>query len=142
MRLLHVGFVLVSLLSTSFAAAEEVKLKLGGEIISGPKDPASHDAWLKKMQAWRDDAHKRIKYDDAQYRRPELQWAQRAFIQPQAMVEDRYFFDVATSTTSTSVTAESTPSCSGQSTRTSASTIATNTTCTATSRAASPACER
>jgi len=32
-------------------------------------------------------------YNDAQYRRPELQWAQQNFVQPQMMVEERYFYD-------------------------------------------------
>ena len=35
----------------------------------------------------------RIGYDDANYRRPELQWAQRNFVHAQMMVEDRFFFD-------------------------------------------------
>lgn len=35
----------------------------------------------------------RIGYDGAQYDRPELKWTQRSFIQPQMMVEDRYFYD-------------------------------------------------
>ena len=29
----------------------------------------------------------------AAYERPELKWAQSSFIQPQTMVEDRYFYD-------------------------------------------------
>ncbi|MFX5956990.1 hypothetical protein ABTF01_21575, partial [Acinetobacter baumannii] len=35
----------------------------------------------------------RLGYDDAQYRRPELQWTQRSFVQPQVMVEDRLLYD-------------------------------------------------
>ena len=35
----------------------------------------------------------RMGYDDAKYRRPELQWAQRNFVHTQMMVEDRYFYD-------------------------------------------------
>ena len=97
MRLFYIGFALyLPLLALGATTAEEVKLQLGGEIISGPKAPANRDAWFKKMKSWRDDARNRIKYDDAQYRCPELQWAQRAFVQPQAMVEDRYFYDVTT----------------------------------------------
>ena len=34
-------------------------------------------------------------YDDAEYRRPELLWTQRNFIQPQMMAEERYFYDPA-----------------------------------------------
>src|SRR5829696_1119142 len=74
-------------------AAEEATLRIGGEIISGPIDSASRRAWFEKMQTWRDDAHKRIQYRDDQYRRAELLWTQRAFVQAQVMVEDRYFYD-------------------------------------------------
>ena len=35
----------------------------------------------------------RIGYDGSQYARPEFKWAQSSFIQPQMMVEDRYFYD-------------------------------------------------
>jgi formylglycine-generating enzyme required for sulfatase activity len=35
----------------------------------------------------------RIGYDPARYLKPELQWAQSSFIQPQMMVQDRYFYD-------------------------------------------------
>ncbi|HEX5470586.1 MAG TPA: hypothetical protein VFW73_01810, partial [Lacipirellulaceae bacterium] len=66
---------------------------VGGETISGPPKSADRDEWFQKMKDWRKSIHKRIKYDDAQYRRPELRWAQHAFVQPQAMVEDRYFYD-------------------------------------------------
>lgn len=36
---------------------------------------------------------KRIGYDGSEYDRPELKWAQSSFLQPQMMVEDRYFYD-------------------------------------------------
>jgi len=74
-------------------AAEDTVLRIGGEVISGPKDSASRGAWYEKMQTWRDDARKRTQYQDGQYRRAELLWAQHAFVQPQVMVEDRYFYD-------------------------------------------------
>ena len=32
-------------------------------------------------------------YDGSQYERPELMWTQSSFIQPQMMIEDRYFYD-------------------------------------------------
>src|SRR5690348_12475470 len=95
MRFSHIGFAFCfSFISLNIATADEVKLQLGNEIIGGPKDPADHDAWLKKMKAWREEARKRIQYNDEQYQRPQLKWAQRAYVQPQAMVEDRYFYDV------------------------------------------------
>jgi iron(II)-dependent oxidoreductase len=51
------------------------------------------EGWLAALTAWRREHLIRIGYDDAQYRRPELQWAQRNFVHTQMMVEDRYFYD-------------------------------------------------
>jgi len=54
---------------------------------------ASADDWIAELQDWRREHLVRIGYDDANYRRPELQWAQRNFVHAQMMVEDRFFFD-------------------------------------------------
>ncbi|RZA10735.1 MAG: formylglycine-generating enzyme family protein, partial [Lysobacteraceae bacterium] len=54
------------------------------------------DDWLRDLRDWRREHLVRIGYDDANYRRPELQWAQRNFVHAQMMVEDRFFFDAAT----------------------------------------------
>ena len=83
-------------LLSAFSAGEEVKLQFGEETIYGPAQGGNRAAWLAEMQRWRDAERKRIKYDAAQYARPELQWAQRSFVQPQMMVEDRYFYDPET----------------------------------------------
>lgn len=53
----------------------------------------SVDDWVRELRHWRREHLTRIGYDDANYRRPELQWAQRNFVHAQMMVEDRYFFD-------------------------------------------------
>ncbi|HEY0233034.1 MAG TPA: formylglycine-generating enzyme family protein [Dokdonella sp.] len=53
----------------------------------------SADDWISELQDWRREHLIRIGYDDANYRRPELQWAQRNFVHAQMMVEDRYFYD-------------------------------------------------
>ena len=46
----------------------------------------------------------RTGYDDARYKMPALKWAQSAFMQPQMMVQDRYFYDpVLTNTPSTAI---------------------------------------
>src|SRR5690606_29502441 len=52
--------------------------------------------WLVELRDWRREHLVRIGYEDANYRRPELQWAQRNFVHAQMMVEDRHFFDVET----------------------------------------------
>ncbi|HEY5971158.1 MAG TPA: SUMF1/EgtB/PvdO family nonheme iron enzyme [Pseudoxanthomonas sp.] len=49
--------------------------------------------WIRELTDWRREHLTRIGYDDANYRRPELQWAQRNFVHAQMMIEDRYFFD-------------------------------------------------
>ncbi len=51
------------------------------------------DDWVRELVDWRREHLIRIGYDDANYRRPELQWAQRNFVHAQMMVEDRYFYD-------------------------------------------------
>ena len=53
----------------------------------------SAEGWLAALTVWRREHLFRLGYDDAQYRRPELQWAQRNFVHTQMMVEDRYFHD-------------------------------------------------
>jgi len=57
---------------------------------------ASAGDWLTELKDWRREHLVRIGYTDVNYRRPELQWAQRNFVHAQMMVEDRYFFDVDT----------------------------------------------
>ncbi|HXD38654.1 MAG TPA: formylglycine-generating enzyme family protein, partial [Rhodanobacter sp.] len=56
----------------------------------------SADDWVRELTDWRREHLTRIGYDDANYRRPELQWAQRNFVHAQMMVEDRYFHDPLT----------------------------------------------
>ena len=53
----------------------------------------SADDWIAELKDWRREHLTRIGYHDANYRRPELQWAQRNFVHAQMMVEDRYFYD-------------------------------------------------
>ncbi|KRD30346.1 sulfatase-modifying factor protein [Lysobacter sp. Root916] len=53
----------------------------------------SVDDWIAELVDWRREHLTRIGYDDANYRRPELQWAQRNFVHAQMMAEDRYFYD-------------------------------------------------
>jgi iron(II)-dependent oxidoreductase len=55
--------------------------------------PADHEAWLTDIRHWRDERRIRTGYDGSRYDIPALQWAQSSFIQPQMMVQDRYFYD-------------------------------------------------
>ena len=77
--------------------ALETKLKMAHEHIPGPgQDANSIKSWLADMKKWREMKLAEMKYSGAEYDRPELKWCQSAFVQPQMMVEDRYFFDVET----------------------------------------------
>jgi formylglycine-generating enzyme required for sulfatase activity len=58
-----------------------------------PCSPNAHERWLKDIRHWRDERRIRTAYDPARYDQPALRWAQSSFIQPQMMVQDRYFYD-------------------------------------------------
>ena len=55
--------------------------------------PLTHDRSLKDLQHWRAERLIRITFDPARYQVPGLQWTQSSFMQPQMMVQDRYFYD-------------------------------------------------
>jgi iron(II)-dependent oxidoreductase len=50
-------------------------------------------SWREQLAIWRHEHKIRMGYDDSQYARAELKWAQRNFVHTQMMVEDRYFYD-------------------------------------------------
>jgi formylglycine-generating enzyme required for sulfatase activity len=52
-----------------------------------------HERWLKDLWHWRAERLIRTTYDPARYELPALRWTQSSFIQPQMMVQDRYFYD-------------------------------------------------
>ena len=54
---------------------------------------SEHESWLADIRHWRDERRIRIGYDGSRYDMPALQWAQSSFMQPQMMVQDRYFYD-------------------------------------------------
>ena len=54
---------------------------------------AAVPVWLAEMRVWRTEHLIRMGYNDAGYRRQELNWSQRNFVHTQLMVEDRYFYD-------------------------------------------------
>jgi len=52
--------------------------------------------WLADIQRWRQERLLRIGYEETDYTRPELRWAQSDLVQTQMMIHDRYFYDPAT----------------------------------------------
>jgi formylglycine-generating enzyme required for sulfatase activity len=76
--------------------AQDTRVQPDGEIMPGPTQPGEWAAWLAEMKLFRTEKHIRMGYSGAEYARPELQWSQRNFIQPQVMVEDRFIYDPVT----------------------------------------------
>ncbi|HEV2437614.1 MAG TPA: SUMF1/EgtB/PvdO family nonheme iron enzyme [Verrucomicrobiae bacterium] len=68
-----------------------------GELLAGPGKPEDFPGWLAGMRIYRKQMQALIQASrgdmgDA-YAEPALQWAQRSFIQPQMMAQERYFYD-------------------------------------------------
>src|SRR6266536_1462450 len=74
-------------------AAQDPSVKPEGYHLPGPDSPADFPKWITDMKRWRMEYLKRIGYDASEYERPELKWTQSSFVQPQMMVEDRFFYD-------------------------------------------------
>ena len=72
---------------------QTASLRIQQEIIAGPATPDDFPRWLAEMRRWRAEKLEKMNYSGAEYDRPELKWTQRNFVQPQMMVEDRYFYD-------------------------------------------------
>ena len=53
----------------------------------------AHAVWLNDIRHWRTERLIRIGYDGDRYANPATAWTQTSFIQPQMMVQDRYFYD-------------------------------------------------
>jgi formylglycine-generating enzyme required for sulfatase activity len=60
---------------------------------SKPCSQTEHEAWLADITHWRIERRIRVGYDGARYDLPALKWTQSSFMQPQMMVQDRYFYD-------------------------------------------------
>jgi len=58
-----------------------------------PCTPQDQKDWLADVRHWRGERKIRVGYDSSRYDLDALQWTQSSFIQPQMMVEDRYFYD-------------------------------------------------
>jgi iron(II)-dependent oxidoreductase len=94
--------------SVSIAAAQDTQYGPRGQQIPAPDcmnlhyawegpqvtcPPFAHERWLRDIEHWRSERRIRIAYDSERYEMPALKWTQSSFIQPQMMVQDRYFYD-------------------------------------------------
>ena len=110
-RLLHCALIAASLaLGCLTIHAQDTKYPARDNLIPGPDcldsevlmvghkpcTPEQLKEWREDIFNWRDESRVRAGYNDAQYRRPELQWSQSSYMQPLAMMEERYLFDPAT----------------------------------------------
>ncbi|HXM92866.1 MAG TPA: formylglycine-generating enzyme family protein [Candidatus Dormibacteraeota bacterium] len=101
-------FIVFLFACSSVAYAQDTKFAPVGQQIPGPPclsmkgaweggskpcSDAEHENWLADIRHWRDERRIRIGYEGSRYELPELKWTQSSFIQPQMMVEDRYFYD-------------------------------------------------
>jgi len=70
-------------------------LNIKGLLDSGYKPCTAEDQqlWLKDITHWRNERRIRIGYDGSRYEMPDLAWTQSSFMQPQMMVQDRFFYD-------------------------------------------------
>jgi formylglycine-generating enzyme required for sulfatase activity len=105
-RALSLGILTASLAIA--AAAQDTQYPAHGQQIPAPEcmnlhfawqvlppgcPPYVHDRWLADIEHWRTERRIRTTYDPARYQAPALQWTQSSFIQPQMMIQDRYFYD-------------------------------------------------
>ena len=88
-------FVAILLLALG-ASAQDTKYPPDGQQIPGPPSKEAAAEWLSEITRYRAERRVRAGLTGEIYARPELQWTQSSFIQPQMMVEDRYFYDPAT----------------------------------------------
>ena len=76
-------------------SGQDPTVRIEGSHLAGPDTPAVFPKWIADMKRWRMEYLKRIGYNGSEYERPELKWTQSSFMQPQMMIEDRYFYDPA-----------------------------------------------
>jgi len=91
MRKVAAGALLAALL----LPGQDTKYPPQGEQFPGPPTKADTAEWLKEIRQYREERRIRAGLTGELYARPELQWAQSSFMQPQSMIEDRYFYDPA-----------------------------------------------
>ncbi len=103
--------LLIGLALSATACAQDTAYRAEGQQIPPPNcmnlhhawegpavicPPNIHEQWLADIQHWRAERRIRVGFDPTRYQMAALQWTQSSFIQPQMMVQDRYFYDPIT----------------------------------------------
>jgi iron(II)-dependent oxidoreductase len=70
-----------------------LEVQVGGSSACKPED---QQRFLEAIRYWRKVRRIYAGIDDSRYNLPSLKWTQSSFIQPQAMIEDRYLYDPTT----------------------------------------------
>ncbi len=81
------------LLFASILRPQDTRYPPQGEQIPGPAAAGDFAAWLADLDHWRHEHLIRMGYDSSEYSRPDLAWTQSSFVQPQMMIQDKYFYD-------------------------------------------------
>ena len=94
-RFSRFALVAIAVIAASAPAlhAQDPNVRVIGSLIEGPTDPSDVTKWIGDMKRWRHEQLVRIGYSGVEYDRSELKWTQSSFMQPQMMIEDRYFYD-------------------------------------------------
>ncbi len=90
---LTLGVLLSLLAAPPLAFSQDTHYPPKNQLIPGPDTSAAHAAWLKDVTHWRFERKIRIGYNGWRYGEPALKWIESSFIQPQMMVQDRYFYN-------------------------------------------------
>jgi formylglycine-generating enzyme required for sulfatase activity len=85
--------LILAALAATALLGQDTRYPPQGQQFPGPPSKADAADWLQELRQYRAERRVRAGLDPASYDIPELKWAQSSFMQPQAMVEDRYFYD-------------------------------------------------
>jgi formylglycine-generating enzyme required for sulfatase activity len=101
--------VLLAMLFISSAVAQDTRFEPKNQLIPAPDcltlkaawtgntnlgcPAVIHEEWIRDIQHWRSERRIRTGYNGRRYEEAALRWTQSSFIQPQMMVQDRYFYD-------------------------------------------------
>jgi iron(II)-dependent oxidoreductase len=86
---------LCALIATLLLHGQDTRYPPQGQQFPGPPAKADTAEWLHELRQYRQERRIRAGLTGEIYSRAALQWAQSSFMQPQSMVEDRYFYDPA-----------------------------------------------